>query len=104
LKQIGNLIVLSESAIGQLKKSDITNDNIFWKPNGWVPQISACCHLTIDAKTAAESSLVIMPSTFNPGTEKSFEITVFCDCKIKLSQIKEANPSSESDDDGKTED
>eukprot|EP01118_Nematostelium_gracile_P013052 TRINITY_DN4876_c0_g1_i1.p1 TRINITY_DN4876_c0_g1~~TRINITY_DN4876_c0_g1_i1.p1 ORF type:complete len:462 (+),score=118.84 TRINITY_DN4876_c0_g1_i1:195-1388(+) len=82
---VGFLVVrVDEEVKGKLQREDINNDNIFLKPEGWEARMSVSAFSTLTEKTASSSHFVIIPSTFKPGVEKEFELTIYSDQPIKL--------------------
>jgi hypothetical protein len=70
----------------KLTPDDVTEEDIFAKPEGWKTSLSItqATHIT---EEDASDTFVIIPSTFKPNVDKSFTLRVYSDKPIQISAI-----------------
>jgi len=82
---IGFLVVKAKE--GEHKKIEdddpFSADDIFRKPDGWVPKVDVVCRapITPDQK---DRTFVIIPSTFKPDIHRSFQLNVYSEGEFTL--------------------
>eukprot|EP01112_Ceratiomyxa_fruticulosa_P022302 TRINITY_DN811_c0_g1_i14.p1 TRINITY_DN811_c0_g1~~TRINITY_DN811_c0_g1_i14.p1 ORF type:complete len:392 (-),score=68.10 TRINITY_DN811_c0_g1_i14:126-1301(-) len=68
-----------------LTQEEITEPSVAGKPNGWVQKMDVVCSLEVPE---TGGNYVIIPSTFKQGVTRPFQLIVYADTDIELSQIE----------------
>jgi len=69
----------------RLVENNINSEEIRAKPEGWMQKIDVVCRTTIQPDEGR--IFTIIPSTFKPGVDRSFQINVFSDSDILLEAV-----------------
>jgi len=85
---IGFLVVRAKE--GEKKKVEeddsFTQEDIFCKPEGWVPKVDVVCRATI-ALDQKDRTFIIIPSTFKPDIHRSFQLNVYAEGEFTLEAL-----------------
>jgi hypothetical protein len=54
-----------------------------------ISDLSVSCYTTVTEKIATSSAFVIIPSTFQPGVLKTFDLCVYSDNQVTLKQLSD---------------
>jgi len=79
----------------RLTAGKVTNDNIYLQPEGFLAQVSVSKYGTVTENAAKDHHYIIIPSTFKPGVERTFRLTVYSDNEVVLDRLTEDGVASE---------
>lgn len=79
---IGFIVVKTPKVAKKIVGADLTNDDIYCKPEGWVPKVDVVCRATVEPDHCR--TFVIIPSTFRPDIFRSFQLNVYSDEDFSL--------------------
>jgi len=85
---IGFLVVKAKNQESKKLTAEdgFTTEDIFCKPEGWVPKVDVVCRATI-APDQKDRTFVIIPSTFKPDIHRSFQLNVYSDGDFTLETL-----------------
>lgn len=77
--------------------TEISTDDIFFKPRGWIKQRTNVAYNTVTESTSQEYELVVIPSTLKPDVEKEFDLIVLADQEFEFVALGPDGPESSSE-------
>jgi len=83
---IGFLVIKSKKGDKKLQGGDFGSEDIFCKPEGWVPKVDVVCRAKVDADQT-DNTFIILPSTFKPDIKRPFQLNVYSDEEFSLEQL-----------------
>eukprot|EP01132_Coremiostelium_polycephalum_P009166 gene9166-11234_t len=92
---IGFIILTRDDHSKPMTSNTFQNENVFSKTANWEKRNDIVCRVTLKPDQPREFTIV--PSTFNPGVNRSFKIQVHSDIPITLEEIESSDDSSSSD-------
>lgn len=61
------------------------------------------CHSSVTESTASSSVFVVIPSTFKPGIEKSFQLVITSDKEVKFNRLDDSGIVEEKEEESDVE-
>jgi len=84
---IGFVVVKPKNGVKKFEgEESFSNDDIFCKPEGWVPKVDVVCRATI-AADQKDRTFIIIPSTFKPEVIRSFQLNVYSEEAFTLEAL-----------------
>jgi len=85
---IGFLVIRQEGSPAKLTEYNISEDDIFCKPEGWKSALSVPCRTSVDKSDIDDSGwFLIIPSTFKPNIDKTFQLRIYSDKEFTLTKL-----------------
>jgi len=82
---IGFLVIKRAEERARVEQGQITADSVFAKPEGWAPKIDVVCSATVNPDDTR--TFIIIPSTFKPEINRSFQLVVYSDDEFSMEQL-----------------
>eukprot|EP00026_Physarum_polycephalum_P005672 Phypoly_transcript_05707.p1 GENE.Phypoly_transcript_05707~~Phypoly_transcript_05707.p1 ORF type:complete len:577 (+),score=122.71 Phypoly_transcript_05707:118-1848(+) len=82
---IGFVVFYAKHGVRRVVGGEFTGEDMFCKPDGWVPKVDVVCRAVIEP--SQKRSFILIPSTFKPDIHRSFQLNVYADADITLEAI-----------------